>query len=428
CYYLSSIFRDIVIQRFDKFPMLNLFGPKGAGKNACAESLLYFFGRKQKIPNLHNTSNPALADHVATSANAICILDEYRNDLEMEKREFLKGLWDGTGRTRMNMDKDKKKETTSVDQAVIVCGQQMATADIALFSRFIVASFTQTEYSETEKKDFEGLEAINKRGLTHITHLILKTRSFFKSNYCKKAEALNLKFKDLLKGQTIETRILNNWLSVLGAYYTLTDEIDIPWDEDDTCQLAVNLMLIQNSETKKNDDLGNFWKAIQYLISSNILFDGGDYKYAYANFTSRKHQINSKWITTKFEYISPKNIFYLSVSRVFSLYKTQTLREGDKPLPDSTVEYYLKNCPAFLFSTKKESFKKIDPKSGIQEESDGKKKYTSTSALVFDLDLLDITIPLTEDDSAVPAAVETTENPNENSGPIVTDKPDDLQF
>jgi DNA primase len=67
------------------------------------------FGRKGKVPNLHNSSKPSIADHVATSSNAVCVLNEYRNDLEMEKRELLKGFWDKAGRTRMNMDKDKKK-------------------------------------------------------------------------------------------------------------------------------------------------------------------------------------------------------------------------------------------------------------------------------------------------------------------------------
>ena len=118
CFYFASLFRDIIVRRFGIFPILNMFGPKGAGKTACAESLVQFFGRLAKAPNVHNTSKPALGDHVAGSCNALCHIDEYRNDLEMEKREFLKGLWDGIGRTRMNMDKDKKKETTSVDQAV----------------------------------------------------------------------------------------------------------------------------------------------------------------------------------------------------------------------------------------------------------------------------------------------------------------------
>ena len=87
----------------------------------------------------------------------------------------------------------------------------------------------------------------------------------------------------------------------------------------------------------------------------------------------------------------------MSTSRVFSLYKTQSLHEGDKPLPESTVEYYLRNSESFLFETKKESFKKIDPKYGTHESDEsGKKKYTSTSALVFDFDKLNIALNETE--------------------------------
>jgi DNA primase catalytic core len=406
CYFVASVFRDIVINRFEKFPMLNLFGPKGAGKNACAESLLHFFGLRPKIPNLHNTSKPALADHVATSANALCVFDEYRNDLEMEKREFLKGLWDGTGRTRMNMDKDKKKETTSVDQGVIVCGQQMATADIALFSRFVVLSFTQTEYSDEEKLNFQELEEINKRGLTHLTHQVLKHRQYFVEHYKKSVEKLAVTFKKLIGDALVETRILNNWLCIMGAYATLDNELEFPWDFNETIQLAVRLMLVQNSETKKNDDLGSFWKIVQYMVASNILIEGGDFKTAYTNKVTWRKGIQ-KGDAETVTWMEGKNIFWLNMQRVFNLYKNQVLREGDKPLPESTVEYYLKNSKAFQFETKKESFKKIDPKTGLQEvrkvkDKDGfdieRKMRTSTTALVFDIDLLNLNIAVDDDD------------------------------
>jgi hypothetical protein len=400
-YYFASLFRDIIIRKFSKYPILNLFGPKGAGKNACAESLLHFFGRLPKIPNLHNTSKPALADHVATSSNALCVLDEYRNDLEMEKREFLKGLWDGTGRTRMNMDKDKKKETTSVDQGVIVCGQQMATADIALFSRFVVLSFTQTEFSKEEIRLYEELEEINKRGLTHITHQILKHRPFFKENYSKKVDEVSLKLEELLKGQAVETRVFNNWLMIMAAYATLDDEIELPWDYTETMQLAVDLMLRQNGEMKKNDDLGHFWKIVGYLASSNLIFEDGDYKLVYADHVTRRYMDGGQWKSDKIQYVEPKQLFYLTTSRVFSMYKSQCLREGDKPLPEATIEYYLKNSKAFMFETKKESFKKIDPKTGHQESQMGivngveqsiGKKRTSTTAFVFDYKMLNISV------------------------------------
>ena len=445
-YYFASLFRDIIIRKFSKYPILNLFGPKGAGKNACAESLLHFFGRLPKIPNLHNTSKPALADHVATSSNALCVLDEYRNDLEMEKREFLKGLWDGTGRTRMNMDKDKKKETTSVDQGVIVCGQQMATADIALFSRFVVLSFTQTEFSKEEIRLYEELEEINKRGLTHITHQILKHRPFFKENYTKKVDEVSLKLEELLKGQAVETRVFNNWLMILSAYATLDDEIELPWDYTETMQLAVDLMLRQNSEMKKNDDLGHFWKIVGYLASSNLIFEDGDYKLVYADHVTRRYMDGGQWKSDKIQYIEPKQLFYLTTSRVFSMYKSQCLREGDKPLPEATIEYYLKNSKAFLFETKKESFKKIDPKTGHQEsqfamvdgveQSIGKKR-TSTTAFVFDYKLLNISVENGDPDGDQDPAEENKPVENkvatqqqvkfENKNPDGTDE-DELPF
>ena len=409
-FFLASLFRDVIIRRFEKFPMLNLFGPKGAGKNACAEALLHFFGLRPKVPNLHNTSKAALADHVATSCNAICVLDEYRNDLEMEKREFLKGLWDGTGRTRMNMDKDKKKETTSVDQGVIICGQQMATADIALFSRFIVLSFNQTEYTDEEKRNFEELEEINKRGLTHITHQVLKHRKHFTETYKQKVAETADAFRNHLKGEVVETRIFNNWLCVMAAYSALHEELELPWSYDETMALTVKLMLTQNAETKRNDDLGSFWKVVQYLIACNLLIEGGDYKHKYTDTVTWRKGIQKK-DAEEVRYMEGKNVFWLNTQRVFNLYKNQVLREGDKPLPESTVKHYLVNSKAFLFETKKESFKKIDPKTGLQEIREEKKMRTSTTAFVFDLDMLPLDLASDEDEKTTVENTASTPQP-----------------
>lgn len=392
-FYFASVFRDIIVRRFGIFPILNMFGPKGAGKTACAESLVQFFGRLSKAPNVHNTSKPALADHVASSVNALCHIDEYRNDIEMEKREYLKGLWDGTGRTRMNMDKDKKKETTSVDQAVILTGQQMATADIALFSRFIFLSFTQTEYTPEEREAFQSLKELEKRGLTHITHQLLRLRPIFQDNFTAHMKSTSDKMRRFLGTESVEDRIFNNWMIPLATYSTLSEHLELPWDTHELIKFGVSLMLKQNGETKKNDDLGNFWKVVQFLASSNQLFEDGDYKLVTADRMTRRYFESGKWQKQEYDFGGPVQLFYLTSSRVFSLYKSQCLREGDKPLPESTVEYYLRNSPAFVCETKKESFKKIDPKTGLQEQTeDGMKKRTSTTAMVFYYEKLGLSI------------------------------------
>jgi len=84
---------------------------------------------------------------------------------------------------------------------------------------------------------------------------------------------------------------------------------------------------------------------------------------------------------------------------VFGFYKTQALREGDKPLPDATVVSYLKNSPSNNCDSKKVSFKKIDAKSGYQETDEkGNKKFTSTTAFVFYLNKLNLNIEIEESD------------------------------
>ncbi|MBN2730595.1 MAG: hypothetical protein JXR53_15330, partial [Bacteroidales bacterium] len=185
----------------------------------------------------------------------------------------------------------------------------------------------------------------------------------------------------------------NNWLTVASAYATVSQIAELPFKYDTIMQLFVELMVSQNKETARNDDLGIFWKTVQYLISSNMLFQEGDYRVVYADKITHTFKENSEWKRSEIILSEPQNILYLSVSRVFGLYKTQALREGDKPLPDATVEYYLKNSPAFICDTKKVYFRKFDGKSGMQEyDENGNKKFTYTSAYVFYLDKLNLNI------------------------------------
>lgn len=135
------------------------------------------------------------------------------------------------------------------------------------------------------------------------------------------------------------------------------------------------------------------WKTVQYLISSNILFQEGDYRVVYADKITHTFKENGEWKKSEINLQNPQNLIYLSVSRVFGLYKSQALREGDKPLPAATVEYYLKNSPAFICDTKKVYFKKFDAKNGYPEiDEKGNKKFTYTSAFVFYLDKLNLNI------------------------------------
>ena len=178
CFYLATLFRDVVTSASSNhwFPILNLFGPKGSGKSELGHTLMSLFTISYTAPNIQNSTPSALNDTVAASANALAHIDEYKNDLDVKIIEFLKGLWDGTGRTRMNMDLDKKKETTAVDSGIILSGQEMPTADIALFTRLIFLQFPKSEFTDEEKRNYRTLLDMRSLGLTHITIEILKQR------------------------------------------------------------------------------------------------------------------------------------------------------------------------------------------------------------------------------------------------------------
>ena len=389
CFYMASLFRDHFVKLFGFFPILNLFGPKGAGKTELAISLMQFFGNQSKGPNLTNTTKPALADHVAMFSNACCHIDEYKNNIEYEKIEFLKGLWDGTGRTRMNMDKDRKKETTHVDCGIILSGQEMPTADIALFSRLVFLSFTKVEYSDQEKDLFNELKAIEKSGLTHITHQLLELRSKFLETFMQEYQNTGKILNSLLNNRVIEDRIFRNWLVLLSAYRTLKDHIVLPFTEDHIMRNSVNLILRQNQETKKSNELSIFWSIVEFLAHEGAILEEVDYKIVMVN--------NPKTDLIKSEWSLHKQVLYVNHSRLFQLYRVHGKKSGENILPLKTLEYYLMNCKEYLGRKSSVSFKVLTDTGKIDESVvqniDGEQvRRRVTTAMAFEYEPLNISL------------------------------------
>ena len=385
CFYIASLFRDHLVRLHTFFPILNLFGPKGTGKTELAVSLLHFFGKGGKGPNINNTTKAALADHVAMLSNGCVHIDEYKNNIDFEKIEFLKGLWDGTGRTRMNMDKDKKKETTAVDCGVILSGQEMPTADIALFSRLIYLSFFKTEYSDDEKRAFNGLKEVEKKGLTHITHEILAHRAYFLENYVATYDRTADEISAALDKEVIEDRLFRNWVSVLAAYFTLEDKIKVSFTHAELISIAARQLLTQQKETRTSNEISTFWNLVQYMYADGMIQEGVDFKIDFGTTVLKTDMIDAS-------YSEPKNVIYIQDSRIIPLYRKIGKMNQEKILPADSIEYYLKHDKRYL-GKKYVNFKAVDPKTGIvQQDTNGKTKRKVTPAYAFEYDLLEINL------------------------------------
>lgn len=378
----AALFRDIVVKYAKTFPLLNLFGPKGAGKTELGNSLMSFFIVTNQPPNIQNSTVPALAEAVARCSNALVHLDELKNDMDIMKWEFLKGLWDGSGRSRMNMDKDKKVEMTAVNCGVIISGQEMATADIALFSRFIFCCFNQTEYSPEERNRYNELKTIEHKGLTHLTLEILRHREEFAesflSNYNKAAAELQTAI-----GIQVEDRVYKNWIVPLAAFRTLRNLISVPFEYQEVLDICAHGVLTQNKECKTNNEISNFWKVVSFLNQDGKLFYQADYRIEYANIMKLEKNV-------VVESVESRSYICLRMDRIFMLYQMNGKMAGGKTLPESAMKYYLEQSPAYK-GTKVCRFKKMN-NSGYQEtitESTDtgtatQKVSYSSRAMVFD--------------------------------------------
>lgn len=342
CFLIATLFRDIVTDRLKSFPILNLFGPKGSGKSELGHTLMSFFIVQNTPLNIFDSTIAGLSEAVAQCANAIVHLDEFRNNTDIDKREFMKGLWDGVGRTRMNMDRDKRREQTRVDSGVIISGQEMATADIALFSRFVYLTFNKTKFTAAESNAFAELDRMRKMGFTHLTLQILNLREDFKQNFASMYAATDSEVNEAIGDSTSETRIVKNWVTLAAAFRSVETLLDLPFSYADIFKITVDGIRRQNAVTTTSNEIGMFWRQIGRTQMEGKFAINADYRIEYrADLKTNKMPNGTYFATTK-------PILFLNPDAWYQAYTYKAKENGIVPLPDSSIIYYLENSPEYL--------------------------------------------------------------------------------
>ncbi len=203
CYLLATLYRDVVFNRTRHFPILNLFGEKGTGKTTLATSLQSFFIHSVDPPNLGVTSIPAMNDRVSQAVNSLVVFDEYKNDLDVRKIAYLKGLWGGGGQTKKNQNTDGMAAQTIISTGIALCGQDKPTQDIALFTRVLFLAFSKTSFSKAERDAYEDLVAMCSLGNTHLTLEVLAHRQLFEKNFSNAYSLTKSELSKIVEGEKI---------------------------------------------------------------------------------------------------------------------------------------------------------------------------------------------------------------------------------
>ena len=347
CFIVVCLFRDIIIRHRREFPTLFLFGPKGTGKTAFGELLQSVFVHNGDHPNLRTSTMPSLATVLSQAEDAIMHLDEYKNDIDVEKIELLKGLWDCQGRSKLDVE-TRKREQSKVLSGVIVSGQEKPTVDIALYSRQCVLPFHKDTHTAEEKENFRVLKDWEYEGTSYVVLELLKLRTWFEQSY---KDCYEQAVKNICTSLTfsIDERILHNWSVVLASYMAVHHHIQFPFTYEEVFKTVLNGVEYQNEECLHSNELSIFWKTIDYLKHDNQIYGLCDYRiHEYTNLKVDIKMDGRRQTVTR-EYGNAKKILMIPTnSRMFALYTLHLQKTREKVIPENTLKYYLENSPEYI--------------------------------------------------------------------------------
>ena len=162
----------------------------------------------------------------------------------------------------MNMEKDKKLVQAKVDSGIILTGQEMPTADIALFTRIVYLTFDKGEHTREEKQHFAELERYRQIGATHITLQLLKHREQFQAAFGLAWKKASEDMENALENDNILDRIMTNWTVIMAAYWAIRDYIEFPFTYEELLDVVVADIKRQNSMCNSTDEVAGFWNII----------------------------------------------------------------------------------------------------------------------------------------------------------------------
>ncbi len=388
CYLFSTVFRDVIFRKVRHFPILNLFGEKGTGKTTLATSLQSFFIHGIDPPNLGVTSVPAMNDRVSQAVNTLVVFDEYKNDLDIRKIAYLKGLWGGGGQTKKNTNTDGMATQTIVSTGVALCGQDKPTQDMALYTRVLFLAFTKTSFNQNERTRYEDLVTLCNMGLTHLTAELLKHRSLFEKNF---SEAYAMSKRELaakLSEVSVHERIFGNWVIPLTTYRSLETVLDLPFSYAELFDTAVKGVLNQNELAQESSEVGDFWNMLQGFQTTGKCVEGVHYNIRYLR------RFRPLSVNEDIEFNESRPVLYLNAAAISPLFSGRGNNATSARSYWSTIMSYLKSHNSYL-GLKQDWFSILLPNGDIDyavETINGqqvkRKKTNRPKALCFDYIIL----------------------------------------
>ena len=386
CFYIATLFRDIITDSTRSFPIFNIYGKKGTGKTEFALFLMALFQNNPEVSNLESTTYYAMGEKCAEVSNMLVHFDEYKNSLSNKHIDFLKGVYDNAGRSKRSSD-GEHREATKINCGVMITGQEMPTADIALFSRVIFLESQKSERTKEGTDKYQQFLKLRYMCPTNITVGLMRYRDNFNAGWYDAWKRSLAEIKREVDYNVIGERFINNWAMMLAAYYCLKSFAeDIPFNEKQVHDICIHGLTYQHSLCNSTDEIAVFWSMFSKARQLGEIREGQDYKISSVNTLKVSTKNDPKKV---FEFQKPTNILFIREKICMAKANIQAKREGKTMIPDESLLSYLISTSDYLGKTKSPlKFYILDdtgnPTKRFKENGDAELIYDQERVLAFD--------------------------------------------
>jgi hypothetical protein len=201
-------------------------------------------------------------------------MDEYKNNLQPKVIESLKNIFDRIGYERGKKDNTFNTESTPINSACVVSGQEMPTIENAFFTRCVLISLTETNFSESQRAEFNKLQLLESRGLSGITVHLLRYRDLFEKQFKNIFEAEQKKLIKSVNNDEIDDRMFMNYAAIIATAELLSAHETFPFEIKDFKEQVKQSLLNQFSVLKGSDDASKFWDVVEHLFTHDRIKEG----------------------------------------------------------------------------------------------------------------------------------------------------------
>ena len=359
---LAANFRDLFLTHYSYFPLMGGFGQKDSGKSGLGKVLQSFFFHDLLPLELNNATIVGMSRRLTRCKNVVTFFDEYRDDLDGDKREILKGTWNGLGREKGKGVDSNRTTTDKINAAVYYSGQYIPSGDDgALTSRTVVLNFHNKEYSVDDKTEYQTLMNWCQAGITSFVLEVLKHRNSVKSNLMRVFAECAKELKEQLSGRDYQNRVYENYLVLLTVMKLLESNFKFPFTYKEFLKLSAEGVLENSELIADSDGLAKFWNIVEFLSrpqdsnqpNKTVIKEGPDYSIEKVPsiVITKSRDEKETWKNTE-----RVRVLFLNFRSVHQYYhKEVSSRKGEDVIGETTLRNYIKSKKYFigLFSAKR---------------------------------------------------------------------------